>query len=70
MWSSTSSNPDTGNASMSCSSSSPVYVPNLGWIRVPGPLLAVLGMERRRGELGCRREVDDGSRAADPIANG
>jgi hypothetical protein len=42
-WSSTSSNPDTGNASMPCSLSSPVYVPNLGWIRVPRPLLAVLG---------------------------
>jgi hypothetical protein len=55
-WSSTSSNPDTGKASMPCSSSSPVYVPNLGWIRVPGPLLVVLGWSAAVGNsaLGVR----------------
>jgi hypothetical protein len=42
-WSSTSSNPDTGNASMPCFPSPPVHVPNLGWIRVSGDLLAELG---------------------------
>jgi hypothetical protein len=41
------------------------------WVgRASSPDLHVGELQRRRGELGCRREVDDGSMAVDPIANG
>jgi hypothetical protein len=72
-WSGTSSNPDTGNASMSYSSSLPVYVPNLGWIRVSGPLLAVLGWSAAVGSnlrQADMREDEDGLLALHSVMGG
>jgi hypothetical protein len=54
-------------------SSLPVYVPNLGWIRVSGPLLAVLGWNAAVGSnlhQPDMREDEDGLLALHSVMGG